>query len=176
MNEPSARTIPMSQPALIIWQRCSMTPIGSSKPSYFIDAPSRSTSRTLARAIRKSLPATTIWRSCWRPPAGSRKRSRSSHLSNLAQLLQATSRLEEAKALCRRALAIDELSFGPNHPRVATHLNNLALLLKTTGQLEEGEALYRRALAIDELRPRSSQRRNGSQQSCGIARGRQPTG
>ena len=73
-----------------------------------------------------------------------------SHLSNLAQLLQATTRLEQAEALCRRALAIHEQRFGPNHPRVATHLNNLALLLKATDQLKEAESLYRRALAIDE--------------------------
>ena len=30
----------------------------------------------------------------------------------------------------RRALAIDEKSFGPDHPNVATALNNLAQLLK----------------------------------------------
>ena len=34
-------------------------------------------------------------------------------LDNLAQLLQATNRLAEAEPLMRRALAIDEKSFGP---------------------------------------------------------------
>ena len=42
-------------------------------------------------------------------------------LNNLAQLLQVTNRLAEAEPLYRRALAIDEKSFGPDHPNVATH-------------------------------------------------------
>ena len=37
-------------------------------------------------------------------------------LNNLAQLLQATNRLAEAEPLMRRALAIDERSFGPTTP------------------------------------------------------------
>ena len=41
-------------------------------------------------------------------------------LNNLAQLLQATNRLADAEPLMRRALTIDEESFGPGHPRVAT--------------------------------------------------------
>ena len=40
-------------------------------------------------------------------------------LNNLAPLLQATNRLEEAEPLMRRALAIDEKSYGPEHPNVA---------------------------------------------------------
>ena len=50
----------------------------------------------------------------------------------------------------RRALAIDEASFGSNHPNVARALNNLARLLQDTNRLAEAEPLYRRALAIDE--------------------------
>ena len=50
----------------------------------------------------------------------------------------------------RRALAIDEKSYGPEHPNVATDLNNLAQLLKATNRLEQAEPLMRRALAIDE--------------------------
>ena len=50
----------------------------------------------------------------------------------------------------RRALAIDEKSFGPDHPSVARDLNNLALLLQATNRLAEAEPLMRRALAIDE--------------------------
>ena len=50
----------------------------------------------------------------------------------------------------RRALAIDEKSFGPEHPNVATDLNNLAQLLQDTNRLAEAEPLMRRALAIDE--------------------------
>lgn len=36
----------------------------------------------------------------------------------------------KAEQLQRRALAIDEASYGPDHPSVALRLNNLALLLK----------------------------------------------
>ena len=50
----------------------------------------------------------------------------------------------------RRALAIDEKSFGPGHPDVARDLNNLADLLQATNRLAEAEPLKRRALAIDE--------------------------
>src|SRR6185436_3815637 len=56
----------------------------------------------------------------------------------------------EAEPLMRRALEIDEKSFGPDHPRVATDLNNLAALLLATNRLAEAELLMRRALAIDE--------------------------
>jgi hypothetical protein len=48
----------------------------------------------------------------------------------------------------RRALAIDEASFGADHPRVAIDLNNLAQLLQDTKRLAEAEPLMRRALAI----------------------------
>jgi tetratricopeptide (TPR) repeat protein len=56
----------------------------------------------------------------------------------------------EAEPLMRRALSVDERSFGLNHPNVATCLNNLAALLHDTNRLEEAEPLYRRALSIDE--------------------------
>jgi hypothetical protein len=48
----------------------------------------------------------------------------------------------------RRALAIDERSFGNDHPEVATDLNNLASLLQATNRLAEAEPLMRRALLI----------------------------
>ncbi|MEX2216146.1 MAG: tetratricopeptide repeat protein, partial [Phycisphaeraceae bacterium] len=68
----------------------------------------------------------------------------------LALLLQATNRQAEAEPLMRRALAIDEQSFGKDHPKVAIRLNNLAQLLKATNRQAEAEPLMRRALAIDE--------------------------
>ena len=71
-------------------------------------------------------------------------------LNNVAQLLQATNRLSESEPLMRRALAIDESSYGPDHPDVAIDLNNLAQLLQATNRLSEAEPLMRRALAIDE--------------------------
>jgi tetratricopeptide (TPR) repeat protein len=71
-------------------------------------------------------------------------------LNNLAQLLQATNRLAEAEPLMRRALEIDEKSYGSDHPNVAIRLNNLAQLLQDTNRLAEAEPLMRRALEIDE--------------------------
>jgi tetratricopeptide (TPR) repeat protein len=56
----------------------------------------------------------------------------------------------EAEPLLRRALAIDEKSFGPDHPSVTADLRNLAQLLQATNRLAEAEPLLRRALAIDE--------------------------
>ncbi|MCH7726225.1 MAG: tetratricopeptide repeat protein, partial [Planctomycetes bacterium] len=50
--------------------------------------------------------------------------------------------------LMRRALAIDEKSYGAEHPDVAIRLNNLAQLLQATNRLAEAEPLMRRALAI----------------------------
>jgi len=63
-------------------------------------------------------------------------------------LLTATNRLGEAEPLMRRALAIDEQSFGATHPEFARDLNNLAALLQATNRLAEAEPLMRQALAI----------------------------
>ena len=73
-----------------------------------------------------------------------------SDLNNLASLLKATNRLAEAEPLMRRALAIDEASYGSDHTDVARDLNNLASLLFVTNRLAEAEPLMRRVLAIDE--------------------------
>ena len=48
----------------------------------------------------------------------------------------------------RRALAIDEASYGADHPRVAIDLNNLAQLLQDTNRLAEAEPLMRRGVEI----------------------------
>ena len=50
----------------------------------------------------------------------------------------------------RRALAIDEKTYGADHPEVAIRFNNVAELLQATNRLAEAEPLIRRALAIDE--------------------------
>jgi tetratricopeptide (TPR) repeat protein len=68
---------------------------------------------------------------------------------NKQAVLQVMNRPAEAEPLSA-ALAIDEQTYGPNHPDVATVLNNLALLLQVTNRPAEAEPLYRRALAIDE--------------------------
>ena len=48
----------------------------------------------------------------------------------------------------RRALAINEKNFGPEHPEVARDLHNLGWLLAKTDRLAEAEQLYQRALTI----------------------------
>jgi Tetratricopeptide repeat len=62
--------------------------------------------------------------------------------------VQATNRTAEAEPLYRRALSIDEKSFGPEHPDVARDLSNLAGLLKATNRLGEAEPLMRQVLRI----------------------------
>ena len=59
-------------------------------------------------------------------------------------------RFAEAEPLFRRALAIDEATFGPAHPNVAGSLNNVASALRAVHRLDEAEPLLRRALAIQE--------------------------
>jgi tetratricopeptide (TPR) repeat protein len=71
-------------------------------------------------------------------------------LNNLAILLETTNRPSEAEPLYRRALAIGEASYDPNHPEVAAVLNNLAGLLQNTNRPSDAEPFYWRALAIYE--------------------------
>ena len=71
-------------------------------------------------------------------------------LNNLAGLLEAQGKLDEAEPMYRRALAIDEKALGEDHPDVATSLNNLAYLLQSQHKLDEAEPMHRRALAIKE--------------------------
>ncbi len=70
-------------------------------------------------------------------------------LNNLAGLLKATNRLEEAEPLMRRALIFSRRLTDPIIP-TSPQLNNLAQLLQATNRLEEAEPLMRRALEIDE--------------------------
>ena len=71
-------------------------------------------------------------------------------MNDFGLLLYAKGLWNEAEPLMRRVLAIDEESYGAEHPNVAIRLNNLAQLLQTTNRLTEAEPLMRRALAIDE--------------------------
>ena len=81
----------------------------------------------------------------------------------------------EAEPLKRRAMAIDEKSYGPDDPNVAIRLNNLAHLLQATNRLGEAEPLMRRALAIDEESyGRTIRMCAGPQQSRPVAAGHQP--
>jgi len=68
----------------------------------------------------------------------------------LGRLFQGKGEFARAEPLMRRALAINEASFGADHPNVARDLNNLAVLLQATNRLGEAEPLMRRALGIEE--------------------------
>ena len=69
-------------------------------------------------------------------------------MNGLGLLLMTQCIWTEAEALYRRALAIDEQSFGPEHPNVARDLHNLARLLQATNRLTEAEPLMRRVVEI----------------------------
>lgn len=71
-------------------------------------------------------------------------------MNALGVYLGARGLYSEAEPLKRRTLAINEASFGGEHPSVATRLNNLAQLLKATNRLSEAEPLMRRAVEIFE--------------------------
>ncbi|MGA2605065.1 MAG: tetratricopeptide repeat protein [Verrucomicrobiia bacterium] len=83
--------------------------------------------------------------------APSREKERVASAANqLTYFLIAAGLYAEAEPLMRRALAIDEQSFGLEHPYVARDLNNLAQSLERTNRLAEAEPLLQRALAINE--------------------------
>ncbi|CAN0239285.1 unnamed protein product, partial [Laminaria digitata] len=49
----------------------------------------------------------------------------------------AQGKYDEAEALVKRALAIDEKVFGRDHPNIASHLNTWAGVLKKQVRVEE---------------------------------------
>jgi len=69
-------------------------------------------------------------------------------MNDLGLFLGTKCMFAEAEPLYRRALAIDEVAYGPTHPSVATCLNNLAALLRETNRLEEAEPLMRQMVSI----------------------------
>jgi tetratricopeptide (TPR) repeat protein len=77
-----------------------------------------------------------------------REREGTEIVSSVAARMLRLARHTEAEPLYRRALAIREMSLGPDHPDVAYPLNNLANLLDDTNRRAEAEPLFRRALAI----------------------------
>lgn len=79
--------------------------------------------------------------------------SRAQYLDNIAQVLMAQHRTDEAIDCYRRALSMREKLLGPHHPRLAETLNNLATPLSETGKLDEATGLYDRALAILDANP-----------------------
>ena len=70
--------------------------------------------------------------------------------TNLADLLWTKGARLDSVAMYRKALAVDEAVYGPEHPEVAGDLTNLGLLLKELGRAREAAGLLRRALGIFE--------------------------
>ena len=91
----TGRIIPMWRETSTISPGCSQPPTASARPSRSIAARWRSTRRATGRII-------PTWRR---------------DLNNLAGLLRDTNRLGEAEPFYRRALAIYEASYGPDHPQ-----------------------------------------------------------
>ena len=71
-------------------------------------------------------------------------------VNNLGSVLQDLGDLPAARAAFERALAINERTFGPDHPNVAICVNNLGFVLQAQGDLPAARAAFERALAIDE--------------------------
>lgn len=72
------------------------------------------------------------------------------HLANLAAVLRAGHRFEDAEPLCRRALAIAEDRFGDEHPATPACIDRLAALRYAVHDYAEAEDLYRRGLTLSE--------------------------
>ena len=71
-------------------------------------------------------------------------------LNNVAGYIYGRGDFRQAVLLLKRALAISETAFGPDHLTVALRLNNLGLLLKELGDFVGAKANYERALIIYE--------------------------
>jgi esterase/lipase superfamily enzyme len=71
-------------------------------------------------------------------------------ISVLARLYQAQGRFKEAEDYVKRALAIDERDYPPDHPNIAGDFSALGQLYQAEGRLDEAEPLLKRALAINE--------------------------
>ncbi len=69
-------------------------------------------------------------------------------LSRLARLCLTVQRKEEAEALLRRSIALEEGLHGPRHPDVAMRLEELARLLEGDGRFEEARVLRQRVVDI----------------------------
>ena len=71
-------------------------------------------------------------------------------LNTAGSYMETRAEFTSAKGLYERALAVDEKTYGPDHPTVATRVNNLGMVLRVLGDLEAARNHFERALAIDE--------------------------
>jgi Tetratricopeptide repeat len=73
-------------------------------------------------------------------------------LDRAAIYLQVHARLDEARPLAERAVAITEAAYGPDHSNVGIRLTNLAAIWRDLGQPEQARPLAERALTWTRLR------------------------
>ena len=69
-------------------------------------------------------------------------------LSNLAMLRRVQGGFDAAESRYKQALAVEEKTFGPDHPEVAATLMSLAALYQAQGRSRLAIETYRRALAV----------------------------
>jgi tetratricopeptide (TPR) repeat protein len=69
-------------------------------------------------------------------------------LSSLAEVCRFQGKYDDAEQLYRRALTIQEKSFGAGHPSVATSLENLMIIFTDLGNYPEAERMRERVRAI----------------------------
>ncbi len=70
-------------------------------------------------------------------------------LDDAGQYLLKLAQFAQARPLFERALAIQRMIYGPNHPSVAAVANNLGRSLTRLGRLDEAREHFETALAID---------------------------
>ena len=58
--------------------------------------------------------------------------------------------LAAARGFGERALSINEMSLGADHPDLASTLNNLALVLQAQGELNAAQTMFQRTVSINE--------------------------
>jgi tetratricopeptide (TPR) repeat protein len=71
-------------------------------------------------------------------------------INRAALFCYARGQYADAESLFKRSLTLDENTFGPDHPYVATGLNNLADLYRSQGKYTEAEPLFKRSLTVYE--------------------------
>src|SRR5215472_3522879 len=84
------------------------------------------------------------------PTAGAQSSEDLETLNRQVVQLFGAGRYAEATGIARRALALAEAQYGPDHLKVAAALNDLATLYRSQGRYADAEPLYKRALAIAE--------------------------
>jgi tetratricopeptide (TPR) repeat protein len=79
---------------------------------------------------------------------GAKDPSIAAEINNLAEANRRLGHLDEAEALYKRAIALDERAKPQNPAGLATSLNNLALVYRAQGKLDEAAKLHNRSLTL----------------------------